>query len=546
MENVLYEAARIYWPEREIPQQDANFFVDAETVLDEKVEYFLEKLENGIIQQWLLRWENHQEWEKNFDEPHTQQTVPAQADEQELVQEEVTEPSFDGECIIEFSSDALTAWLMVLPPIGSGKAMAPFHIAKQVEANEIVFGVIPGVCESASFEPFKVFTIAQGTPVVHGIDGMIEDLFERHTPEPEKFKENYTEEDIINFRNRKWLITVEKNQVLCKLTQPIPGTPGKTVTGKEILPKPANMPRVPKGNNTEITKEQTELVTTCEGRLIYKNNCFSVTQELIIDDHVALNIGNIVMPGDVIIKGNVEPGFSIDAKGSITVEGVIENAQLTAGKDIHLKMGVKGDGAAVLKAQGDIQCKFAENSTLFAQSITAEYLINCNISARKDLIITNGKAVLIGGTVRVGRQLKVKTIGNNTNRMISITMGITPDFLQEIQQEKEALIQQEKELEEHTKNITFLSKKETLDTVYTQLLKQLKLNQSVLMMKIGKIKKKIAQQEQSVAPENSEIIVDNFYPPAAIQVGLASYHVKKQWRMSRFLYEEGEIVIKPQ
>lgn len=306
------------------------------------------------------------------------------------------------------------------------------------------------------------------------------------------------------------------------------------------------MPPIPRGVNTEINEKQTELVASCDGRLVYHAGKFSVNTHLIIDDNVGYNIGNIAMPGDVTIRGNVEAGFLIYAKGNLVVEGVVENAYLSSKGDIHLKMGIKGDGAAVVEASGDIACKFAENATLRSQgSISAEYMVNCDISARNSINITRGKGALIGGTVHVGQKLEARTIGNAINRSITISMGMNPDLMQEIQNNRQHAETLRNKVLEHNKNIAFLERRTNLEPEYVRLLQQLKLDRSIQSMKISKLQKAIEQAEARFDPNSCEISFETIYPPASIQIGVCSYQVQHEWMMSKILLREGDIIVVP-
>lgn len=528
--------AVLFWnPDAVFKDNEMSNFLDSETMPCTNVERFLASLDGGDIKRWLIVADAYKEWEEQQNDPE------AEHDEEP--------PSADGECVVYITRDSMTAYVMVLPPIGDGMPMAPLRAVRELKRMGVTEGLIAGACESASLENFKVFTAAIGTPATPGIDGDIEDLFARETPKPHQ-KESKTQNgravDTVNYRERHWLITVNAGQTICKLTQPVPGVPGMTVTGQILPPQEGKMPPIPRGVNTEINEKQTELVASCDGRLVYHAGKFSVDTHLIINDNVGYNIGNISMPGDVTIRGSVEAGFIIYAKGNLVVEGVVENAYLSSKGDIRLKMGIKGDGAAVVEALGDIDCKFAENATLRSQgSISAEYMVNCDISARNSINITRGKGALIGGTVHVGQKLEACTIGNAINRSITISMGMNPDLMQEIQNNRQHAETLRNKVLEHNKNIAFLERRPNLEPEYVRLLQQLKLDRSIQSMKISKLQNAIAQAEARFDPNSCEISFEMIYPPASIQIGVCSYQVQHEWMMSKILLREGDIIVVP-
>lgn len=525
--------AVLFWnPSATFAENDVSNFLDSETMPNANVNQFLVSLETGAVKRWLIVADAYSDWQAQQDTPQADNTEEP--------------PSLDGECVVYITPDAMTAYVMVLPPIGDGMPMAPLRAARELHKMGVTEGLIAGACESAALENFKIFTAAVGTPATAGIDGDIEDLFARETPQPHQKQSKAQDNDPVNYRERHWLITVSAGQAICKLTQPVPGIPGMTVTGKSIPPQEGKMPVIPRGANTEINEQGTELVASCDGRLVYHAGKFSVETHLIVNDNVGYNIGNITMPGDVTIRGSVEAGFIIYAKGNLTVEGVVENAYLSSKGDIFLKMGIKGDGAAVVEAAGDIDCKFAENATLRSHgSISAEYMVNCDISARHSIRITRGKGALIGGTVHVGQKLEARTIGNTINRSITISMGMDPDLMQEIQNNRQLVETLRNKVLEHSKNISFLERRSNLEPEYVRLLQQLKLDRSIQSMKISKLQSSIEQAEAMFDPNSCEISFETIYPPASIQIGVSSYQVQHEWMMSKILLREGDIIVVP-
>ena len=62
--------------------------------------------------------------------------------------------------------------------------------------------------------------------------------------------------------------------------------------------------------------------------------------------------------GDIVIHGNVEAGVVINAGKSLTVDGVVESASITAGGMVCLKRGMQGGGKGSITAGGDIFTEF--------------------------------------------------------------------------------------------------------------------------------------------------------------------------------------------
>lgn len=535
MEHVLFEAVQLWNPKRNFSSDDIRQFINPEEPATDGLLYFVEELEHSSLPKWLNTYKEWLQWQQpGFVPPAVPEGTPAE--------EQPCEPCVDGECIVKISSDALSAYIMVLPAIGHGVPVSPAKVAEALTSAGVCSGIDSEACVSCCLECFTAFTVARGRSPVHGTDGKVTELFSREASYTVRVDEN----DTVDYRDLGWLKTVKAGDVICDVLQATEGVPGETVTGKPIPAKDGVMPAVPAGQNVKYSLDQTKLIAQCEGRLVFANNVFSVETTLVIHGNVDGNVGNITMPGNVVIKGSVLSGFMVYAKGTINISGVVENAYISAQGDIQISTGVKSDGSAVIESAKNISCKFIENATVRAKgNITAEYIVNSNISALSDINITRGKGTLVGGTVRVGRKISVRTIGNSANRTITISMGMDPDVLQQLQQNQKELQNLENKLSATNKNITFLEEQTSLESQYKKLLQQLKFQRTIDTMHINKLQKTIAKLEESFNPEACEIEVDTFYPPATIHIGSSSYHSTKIWQHHRVVFRDKDISFVP-
>ncbi len=533
MESLFVQTAKLSKAKTVASPNNLAEFVNQEEPVTEEILEFLEYVEKEYLGNWVLTYNDWQDWQQAQANPSAQPTAPDAPTEP---------PCLDGKCIVKISSDALSAWMIVLPPVGNGIPLPPSQVSEELANQGVVSGIDTVACVTACLEPLTAFTVAKGAAPIDGTDGYVEELFPREMTR----SIHISDDDTVNYRDLGWLQTVKTGDVICLVTHAVDGTPGETVTGKVIPAKNGTMPPVPMGTNVKYSGDKSKLVAQCEGRLIYSSNAFSVETRLVIDGDVDGNIGNITMPGDVIIKGNVLSGFTVYAKGSLSVSGVVENAYLSAQGDITINIGVKSDGAAVIESNKNIDCKFVENATLRAKgSITAEYIVNSNISALRDITITRGKGTLIGGNVRVGHKISAKTIGNSSNRAITISMGMDPEILQELQQNQKEAEQLEAKVADASKNISFLEGQETLDDTYKKLLQQLKFQRSIDSMHIVKLQKAIEKATEAFDSESCEIDADTFYPPATVHIGSSTYHSQKTWQKHKVIFRDGDISIIP-
>src|SRR5690606_10829431 len=100
------------------------------------------------------------------------------------------------------------------------------------------------------------------------------------------------EDGSIDFFNLGLITNVNAGQVLVTKKEPVPGIPGKTVTGEVIeAPVPKNR-ELPGGKNVEKRDDNT-LVATIAGQVVVDGNRINVLPVYEVNGDVDLSTGNI-------------------------------------------------------------------------------------------------------------------------------------------------------------------------------------------------------------------------------------------------------------
>jgi uncharacterized protein (DUF342 family) len=217
---------------------------------------------------------------------------------------------------------------------------------------------------------------------------------------------------------------------LARVKPPLLGIPGTTVLGSEIPARPGALAYIKAGKNTGFSEaEQQELRSLVTGSVSFKDGAVNVENTLELPGDVDFSTGNIDFPGDVLIHGDVICGFKVKAGGKVEIHGVVEDATVEAGGDILVKGGFEGNGRGVLRSQGNVQVKFAENQIIEAKgSVTiAQNALNSRITAGDNIQVTSGSGVVRGGHLRAQGVILVKVAGNVNN---------TPTVLEIFQESK--------------------------------------------------------------------------------------------------------------
>lgn len=281
---------------------------------------------------------------------------------------EEEEADRDARVELLVSDDRMSVSMMVYGPSGGGLDITEEMIYDALEQKGICFGIdrkkISGVAGEKQY--LQMVIIAGGQPARNGEDGRIKDYFPRKAQIKYASKGNGG----IDFKSTNLIHNVKKGDVVCDITLPTEPEDGMDVYGQPVHGKKGTMPPVPQGKNIVYSEERDRLLAGCEGNLTFRSGRFHVENVFTVSGNVDNSVGNINFTGSVVIHGDVLEGYSVRAKGDITVMGIVEGARLSAGGDILLHKGMRGMRTGVLEAEGDITAKFLEDCNIYSKNLS--------------------------------------------------------------------------------------------------------------------------------------------------------------------------------
>ena len=335
-------------------------------------------------------------------------------------------PSLDEQVFIHLSQDEMTAWLLLLPPIGSEKRLSLLQLLQALAASKVSYGVDLPLLKQISHLPrqyFQLFPIAHGTAPLPGEDGKIVDLHPWKADAPSPVRElgqaDYLTLNLV--RN------IKKGEQICEIIPPVRGTPGHTVTGALIAAPAGEAPPVPQGRNTTLSEDGRYLLAAQDGHLEYNGRKFQVKPVLEIPGSVDRTTGDINFLGDVHVHGDVCCGVTVRAMGNIQVDGVIESCTIEAGENLVVSSGIQGQDCAVIRAHKSIYAKYLDHCYAYArENIQADCIIDCNIFCNGLVKVLTGRGAIVGGTIRSSSEVSATTVGSKAERLTSIVLGGLP------------------------------------------------------------------------------------------------------------------------
>jgi uncharacterized protein (DUF342 family) len=210
---------------------------------------------------------------------------------------------------------------------------------------------------------------------------------------------------------------------------PEQGVDGCTVKGDVLPAKPGVEAKLPGGKNIRVSEDGQCLMAAKSGRIDYKNGKVEISDVYKVPGDVDMRVGNIKFEGDIQIRGNVISGLTIQASGSIEINGFVEGATLVSSKDIILKNGIKGMDKGKLIAGGNVVAKFMENCSVEARgNIVSDYIVHCNLLAGGSVIMKGKWGKIIGGFIRAGKEVTAGTIGSPSYDAMVIELGVAPEI----------------------------------------------------------------------------------------------------------------------
>lgn len=347
-------------------------------------------------------------------------------------------PANDALSSLEVTEEGMKAYIKVMEPGPGGADMAVDDIRGFLANNSIVYGILDDAIQE--FEDFPIFDtpvlVAEGTPPVHGAEAKVIYNFET---EPDKIHIHEREDGSVDFKELNKYQNVVKGQPLARKVSPEPGKDGRTVYGRYIPASDGNDLEIGLGKNVSIADNGATVVATASGHVMLKSGKITVETVLVIPGNIDGRTGNVNALGSVVIKGNVEDGYSVTAQGKIEVSGYVGKANLNAGGDIIVSRGINGgEGKEFghITAGKSIWSSFIQNAQVDAGEfvIVSAGIVNSDVVSQKKVLCKGRRAKIVGGHVRASEEVNAVILGSAGGSETLIEVGFDPKAKEEIEQ----------------------------------------------------------------------------------------------------------------
>ena len=337
---------------------------------------------------------------------------------------------------IKVSEDRMMVYVRFHAPSTKGSVMDENEILSDLEYNKIQYGISEKIVKK--YVESRLYCtdipIAKGKAVVQGKDA----YFTYHFDINPTSKPKQLEDGSVDFHQLNIFTRVAKGDLLVTLTPADLGEPGMDVYGNQIMPAKVKQLTLKASKNIVLSEDKLQLYSEVDGDVKLEGDNVYVSDTYYVPADVDTSTGDIHYDGNVVVTGNVRTGFTIRAKGSVQVDGVVEGACIYSGDSIVLKRGMQGMSKGYLEAEKDIVSNFVESGTLIAKNnITVGSLLHSKAKAGNDLVVSGKKAFIIGGEVEAGHKVDTRAVGNQMETMTIVRVGVSREQLDRLYKLKE-------------------------------------------------------------------------------------------------------------
>ena len=336
-------------------------------------------------------------------------------------------PAGDVVIGVEVTKDEMTGSIVVSPPSMSGSE-ASFDMIKRAILQQ---GIVEACIEEDKIKEFVdtpvydvPFEVAKAIMPVDGHDAYISYNFET---DPKKLRAQVDEEGNVDYKKLNNIQNVIADQPLAQKIPAQRGKGGKTLFGRYLEAKNGKDIQIQLGANVKLDRDGVTIKAEIDGEVMLVNGKVTV-EPIKYLDAVNVKTGDVKFVGTVVIKGNVQEGYKVEAT-NIEVNGIVDKSRLDATGNIIVRQGIFGKGEGFIKAGKSLWAKFINDTTVEVEEnvIVSDSIVNSTVTAMKNIVLRGKKAQIIGGHLMATEEIcarKVGSPGGGTETILEV--GVDP------------------------------------------------------------------------------------------------------------------------
>ncbi len=459
-------------------------------------------------------------------------------------------PSHDSSVSVDITDGAMKAVIIVNEPGFGGADTSADYVRSFLASNGVVHGVKDDVLDGLENAPRygRPIVVAEGTRARDGANARIEYHFKL-----ERDAVTLREKDgRVDFKDISRVENVVAGQLLAKKIPAEAGQPGQTVTASMIAATKGKDCDLLVGKNVKLAEDGLSATAEINGQVLLLGGKINVEPIYTIPGDVNLRTGNILFLGTVIVRGNVEDGFSVKAAGNIEVFGSVGKCVIDAEGDIVVHQGIAAKTEGKVRCGKNLYSKFIEHAHVDAGEnvIVTDGIVHSYVDANRMILCAGKRAQIVGGRLRASEEINSKILGSVAGTETLLEVGFDPrskERLVALDAEKKTV---EKSLEEVDLNIKTLENlqrvQKKLPPEKAQYLSEQNEKRSELLRRLEEAVREVGQLNahlSSLTTIGKISASERVYPGVKLAIKSAALAVRTEFKFVTFFLQGGEVKV---
>jgi hypothetical protein len=459
-------------------------------------------------------------------------------------------PSHDATVSVDITDGEMKAVAVISEPGPGGADISADYLRSFLQSNGVLNGFREDVLQEIESSPRygRPFVVAEGTRAHDGADAHVAYNFKL-----ERDAVTLKEKDgRVDFKDVSKVENVVAGQLLARKVPAEPGQPGQTVTGSIIAAGKGKDLELVVGKNVKLGDDGLSVLAEINGQVLLLGGRINVEPIYSIPGDVNLHTGNILFLGTVIVRGNVEDGFSVKAAGNIEVFGSVGKCLIDAEGDIIVHQGIAA------KTEGNVRCgkslysKFIEHAHVVAGEyvVVTDGIVHSHVDANKMILCQGKRAQIVGGRLRASEEINSKILGSVAGTETLLEVGFDPRSKERLVALEDTKRSVERTLEEVDLNIKTLENlqkvQRKLPPEKAQYLTEESEKRSELLRQLEECTREIGAVNAYLASLNTIGKIsasERVFPGVKLAIKSASLAVRTEFKFVTFFLQGGEVKV---
>ena len=459
-------------------------------------------------------------------------------------------PSHDATAAVDITDGEMKAVLMLTEPGRGGADISIDFLRSFLQSRGVVHGVREDVLEEIEHSPRygRPIVVAEGTKARDGANAHVV-----HNFRLERDEVTLKEKDgRVDFKDISRVENVVAGQLLARKIPAEAGQPGQTVTGNTIPAAKGKDCDLLVGKNVKLSEDGLSAAAEINGQVLLLAGRINVEPIYTIPGDVNLHTGNILFLGTVIVRGNVEDGFSVKAAGNIEVFGSVGKCLIDAEGDIVVHQGIAAKTEGKVRCGKSLYSKFIEHAHVDAGEyvVVTDGIVHSHVDANRMILCQGKRAQIVGGHLRASEEINSKILGSVAGTETLLEVGYDPRSKERLVGLEEAKKPVEKMLEEVELNIktleNLLKAQKKLPSEKAQYLTEQSEKRSELLRQLEEVTREIASINAHLAALNTIGKIsasERVYPGVKLTIKSATLPVRIEFKSVTFFLQSGEVKV---